>query len=119
MKNVNGVKKKPSFWYAVLMLFCLAAMLVIGLTMLKAPLAVVMFLAWLVINLFAMKLGYTYKELETIGIKQVGRSLQAVVIMLAVGVLISSWIASGTVPTIIYYGLKIINPSFKICINRI
>ena len=119
MKNVNGVKKKPSFWYAVLMLFCLAAMLVIGLTMLKAPLAVVMFLAWLVINLFAMKLGYTYKELETIGIRQVGKSLQAVVIMLAVGILISSWIASGTVPTIIYYGLKIISPKFYLATTLI
>ena len=32
--------------------------------------------------------------------------------MLAVGVLISSWIESGTVPTIIYYGLKIINPKY-------
>ena len=119
MEDVSVNKKKPSFWYAVLMLFCLAAMLVIGLTMLKAPLAVVMFLAWLVINLFAMKLGYTYKELETIGIKQVGRSLQAVVIMFAVGVLISSWIASGTVPTIIYYGLKIINPKFYLATTLI
>ena len=34
------------------------------------------------------------------------------VIMMLVGVLIASWIASGTVPTIIYWGLKLINPSF-------
>ncbi len=34
------------------------------------------------------------------------------VIMMLVGVLIASWIASGTVPTIIYWGLKLINPSW-------
>lgn len=71
-----------------------------------------MFLAWLLINLFAIKLGYTYKDLEEIGTKQVGKSIQSVVIMLAVGMLISSWIVAGTVPSIIYYGLKIISPKF-------
>lgn len=105
-------KKNPTLGYSILLLISLAVMLVVGLTIIKAPLAVIMFLAWLVVNAFAIKLGYTYKELESIGIKQVGKSLQSVVIMLSVGVLISSWIASGTVPTIIYYGLKIINPKF-------
>ena len=113
------MKKRPSFGYSVLLLVTLAAMLILGLTILKAPLAVVMFLAWLVVNLFAIKLAYTYKELEKIGIKQVGKSLQSVVIMLAVGVLISSWIASGTVPTIIYYGLKIINPKYYLATTLI
>lgn len=113
------MKKRPSFGYSVLLLVTLAAMLILGLTILKAPLAVVMFIAWLVVNLFAIKLAYTYKELEKIGIKQVGKSLQSVVIMLAVGVLISSWIASGTVPTIIYYGLKIINPKYYLATTLI
>ena len=113
------MKKRPSFGYSVLLLVTLAAMLILGLTILKAPLAVVMFLGWLVVNLFAIKLAYTYKELEKIGIKQVGKSLQSVVIMLAVGVLISSWIASGTVPTIIYYGLKIINPKYYLATTLI
>lgn len=105
-------KKVPEFSYAVLLLFVLASILVIGLSVIKAPLAVIMFVAWLVVNLFAIRLGYTYSELERIAITQVGKSLQSVVIMLAVGMLISSWIASGTVPTIIYYGLQIINPAF-------
>ncbi len=105
-------KKRPSFLYSVLLLVSLASMLIVGLTIYKAPLAVIMFLAWLLVNVFAIRLGYSYKELEDIGLKQVARSLQSVVIMLAVGVLISSWIAAGTVPTIIYYGLQIMNPKY-------
>lgn len=111
MNNVK-TKKKPEFGYAVLLLLVLAAILVCGLSVIKAPLAVIMFISWLVVNLFAIRLGYTYSELEKIAITQVGHSLQSVVIMLAVGMLISSWIASGTVPTIIYYGLQIINPDY-------
>lgn len=111
MENIKE-KKKPEFGYAIIILLTLAAILVYGLSVIKAPLAVIMFIAWIVVNLFAIRLGYKYKELEKIAIKQVGHSLQSVVIMLAVGMLISSWIASGTVPTIIYYGLKIINPDY-------
>ncbi len=33
------------------------------------------------------------------------------IIMMLIGVLIASWIACGTVPLIIYWGLKLINPS--------
>lgn len=111
MENIKE-KKRPEFGYAIIILLTLAAILVYGLSVIKAPLAVIMFIAWIVVNLFAIRLGYKYKELEKIAITQVGHSLQSVVIMLAVGMLISSWIASGTVPTIIYYGLKIINPDY-------
>lgn len=111
MENIKE-KKRPEFSYAIIILLTLAAILVYGLSVFKAPLAVIMFIAWIVVNLFAIRLGYKYKELEKIAINQVGHSLQSVVIMLAVGMLISAWIASGTVPTIIYYGLKIINPDY-------
>lgn len=119
MGNAITSKKAPSCGYAVMMLLTLSVLLVVGMTVFRAPLAVIMFLMWLVVNLFALKLGYTYAELETIGIRQVGKSMQSVVIMLAVGVLISSLIASGTVPTIIYYGLKIINPKFYLATTLI
>lgn len=66
MKNVIMTKKDPSCGYAVLMLLTLSALLVVGMTVFNAPLAVIMFLGWLVINLFALKLGYTDEELEKI-----------------------------------------------------
>ncbi len=33
-------------------------------------------------------------------------------ILMMVGVLISSWIASGTIPTLIYYGIKLLSPEY-------
>ena len=38
-------------------------------------------------------------------------AMQPTIIMMLIGALIASWIACGTVPMIIYYGLKLISPS--------
>jgi NhaC family Na+:H+ antiporter len=38
--------------------------------------------------------------------------MPAILIMLSVGILIGAWMASGTIPMVIYYGLKLISPKF-------
>lgn len=102
-------KKEPSFGYALFMLLSMAAFLVIVMMVYGAPLNVAMFLAWMLIAIFGYKLGYTYTELQTIGLDAARGSLVSVVIMLGVGALISTFIAAGTVPTIIFYGMQIIS----------
>jgi NhaC family Na+:H+ antiporter len=52
-----------------------------------------------------------YKKIERQIIKSVGVAIQASIILLIVGALIGTWIISGVVPTMIYYGLLLINPS--------
>lgn len=105
-------KKVPSFRYALFTLLLLAALMVISLRFLGAPLNVVMMLSWMLMNVLTLPLGYTYSELEKKALDTVRNGLQPVVIMLGVGALIGAWIAAGTVPTIIYYGLKIINVKY-------
>lgn len=71
---------------------------------LLASISITLLVAWL--N------GKPWTELEK-AIEYGGKiCISPTVIMMLVGVLIASWIASGTVPTIIYWGLKLINPSF-------
>ncbi len=52
-----------------------------------------------------------YKKIERQIIKSIGIALQASIILLIVGALIGMWIISGVVPTMIYYGLLLINPT--------
>ncbi|RUO79353.1 Na+/H+ antiporter NhaC [Pseudidiomarina taiwanensis] len=55
---------------------------------------------------------YTWEMIED-GIRHgVSVALGAMLIILAVGSLIGTWMLSGTVPTMIYYGLELISPSF-------
>jgi NhaC family Na+:H+ antiporter len=59
-----------------------------------------------------LKNGYTWGEIEKGIVKGISLSLGAILILLAVGALIGTWMLSGTVPTLIYYGLELLNPSF-------
>lgn len=62
-------------------------------------------------SLIAWRNGWHWSEIEESIIKGVSASVVAILILLLVGSLIGSWILSGTVPTLIYYGLNLIEPS--------
>lgn len=54
--------------------------------------------------------GWKWEEIQTMMVDGVSRALPAVFILLIIGTIIGSWIASGVIPTIIFYGLTIIKP---------
>jgi NhaC family Na+:H+ antiporter len=60
------------------------------------------------IGVFILKIDYHYLEKKMI--ESIGLSMQSVLILLVVGALIGTWILSGVVPTMIYYGVKLIHP---------
>ena len=62
--------------------------------------------------IIGLKNGHQWREIEKAIVNGISLSLGAVLILLAVGSLIGTWLLSGTVPTMIYYGLQILNPSW-------
>lgn len=54
--------------------------------------------------------GWKWSVMEKGMIQGISRSMQANLILLTVGILVSTWKAAGIIPSIIYYGLDIINP---------
>ncbi|NRA71042.1 MAG: Na+/H+ antiporter NhaC [Gammaproteobacteria bacterium] len=62
--------------------------------------------------LVGIKNGHRWPSIEQGIIKGISMSLGAVLILLAVGSLIGTWLLSGTVPTMIYFGLQILSPSY-------
>ena len=62
--------------------------------------------------IIGLKNGYTWASIEKNIVKGISMSLGACLILLAVGALIGTWMLAGTVPTLIYYGLALLNPSF-------
>ena len=57
-------------------------------------------------------LGFTWVEIEKGIIDSIGSVMQAIIILAVIGMLIGTWIAGGVVPTLIYYGLQILSPTF-------
>lgn len=62
--------------------------------------------------IIGLKNGHTWRNIEKAIINGITLSLGAILILLAVGSLIGTWLLSGTVPTMIYYGLQILDPSW-------
>lgn len=58
------------------------------------------------------KLKHSYKDIEESIVRSIGLSMQAILILLVVGMLIGLWILSGVVPAMIYYGIQIVNPTW-------
>lgn len=79
--------------------------------LLELPIQLALFVGWFIVMLLGLRLGFTYDSLQGSIIKGISNGLEAVIILMAVGALIGTWIAGGVVPTIIYYGLDFIHPS--------
>ncbi len=61
-------------------------------------------------GLVGLKLGHRWPSIERGVFHVINVSLPSVSVLIVVGMIIGVWIASGTVPTLIYYGLIILSP---------
>ncbi|MCK8122544.1 Na+/H+ antiporter NhaC [Pseudoalteromonas sp. 2CM32C] len=118
---MNPLDDKPvnpaSFLDALIpisVLICLlgAAVYLFGDNSSSGPNQIALLFATFAAALIGLKNGYTWKKLEQAMIEGITLSLGAILILLMVGALIGTWLLSGTVPTLIYYGLQVINPSW-------
>jgi NhaC family Na+:H+ antiporter len=77
----------------------------------KGPNQVGMVIASMIAVFMGWRKGYTLKELGDAAVSSVGSGLGAIFILFAVGALIGTWAMSGTLVTMVFYGLKILSPS--------
>ncbi|NKX38638.1 Na+/H+ antiporter NhaC, partial [Rhodobacteraceae bacterium R_SAG5] len=54
--------------------------------------------------------GLSWDEIEKGAFHVIAVSFPAVSVLILVGMIVGTWIASGTVPTLIYYGLSLLSP---------
>ena len=65
-----------------------------------------------VVAIIGIKNGLCWQDIEQTIISSVSAALMAALILLSVGGLIGSWILSGTVPSMIYYGGLLLSPEY-------
>ena len=106
MENKRSVRP----WQAAWMLLVGIAVIIAGLLVMKLNNRIVLALDGVIMCLMAWCFGIPYAELQQ-GIKEtVSSMIVAILILLSVGVLVGVWMASGTVPVMIYYGMKVLTP---------
>ncbi len=57
-------------------------------------------------------LGYHWPEIQDAIIAKLTKGFPAILILFSIGIIIGTWIISGTIPMLVYYGIKVINPDY-------
>jgi NhaC family Na+:H+ antiporter len=105
-------KRRPGVGQSLTPLLAMGVFLGVGYGVLRLPAEVLLIAAAAVAGLIAHRLGYSYKEIENGILLSMMKGMPAMLIVIVVGALIGSWIACGTIPMLIFYGLKVISPAF-------
>ena len=63
-----------------------------------------------VAGIIAIRLGYKWTKISDKIVSTIGSAMPSILILLLIGSLAGTWLISGVVPAMIYYGLDIINP---------
>jgi NhaC family Na+:H+ antiporter len=105
-------KAKPTFVQSLITLIAIALFLGVGYGVYHLNAEILLIAAAGVAGVIALRLGYNYKEIEAGIIESMMKGMPAMLIVIVVGALIGSWIAAGTIPMLIYYGLELISPKF-------
>ncbi|WP_416304846.1 Na+/H+ antiporter NhaC [Neptunicella sp. SCSIO 80796] len=109
-------QRVPSLTDALIPIVILVALLAASVMLFKdnssyGPNQIALLLSTGITAVIGLKNGFKWKDIEKAMIDGISLSLGAVLILLAVGSLIGTWLLSGTVPTLIYYGLQLLDPS--------
>ena len=113
---MSNTVTKPSLLDALIPVVVLIAMLAAAVYAFGldsfGPNQVALIMAAAVAALIGIKNGISWAEIERGMIDTISVSLQSILILLMVGSLIGSWILSGTVPSMIYYGVELMSPDY-------
>lgn len=109
---MERTKRTIKFGEAMGLLFAFVAILMWGALKAKIPTGMSILLCATVASLYGMfGLKYAWDEILKGILKVFSVGMPAVLILLMVGLITASWLASGTTPILIYWGLKILKPS--------
>ncbi|MDH5465817.1 MAG: Na+/H+ antiporter NhaC [Candidatus Aminicenantes bacterium] len=110
--NQKQRDKKPGLIIALIPLIAMGLLLGVGYGVYKIAAQVLLVTAAFITGILGLILRFKWKEMEEGIVNSIHKAMPAILIMLCVGILIGSWIACGTIPMVIYYGLKLISPQY-------
>lgn len=109
---MKETRKTPSLGFALIVFLAVIAVMVSGLVLFKGKLSLVLLLSWFVVAIAASFLGYKFTDMEKMAYDSIRGGLAPMMIVLIVGIMVGAWIQAGTIPSLIYYGIKIISPNY-------
>lgn len=109
--------KSPSLLDALIPIIALVLMLAMSVSLFGSdssygPNQIVLTMGAAIASIVAVKNGYKWFDLQKAMIAGISTAMVAIMILLAVGALIGTWLMAGTVPSLIYFGMQILSPQW-------
>lgn len=116
--------RKPLLWEALLpMIFLIVTLsinvFIFGDNSLSGSNQIILLLSAAVAGLVATRVGVKWDAMLSGVVKSISSAMGSMLILLLIGSLAGTWLISGVVPAMIYYGLDILNPTiflFAACV---
>jgi len=115
--NEQQSESNIPLWLALLPLLFLISLLALSVGLFGdgssyGPNQIALMLSAGMAGIVGLFLGKSWDDIEGAIVDSISLALKACLILLAVGSLIGSWMLAGTAPSIIYYGLGILDPGW-------
>ena len=109
--------REPNLLEALIPLIILIALLSFNVviyndTATSGPNQIALIIGAVVAALIGGRLGYTWKQLQNGMVQSINSAMSAILILLIIGALSGTWMLAGIVPSMIYYGLQLMHPSY-------
>ncbi|TCP30958.1 transporter (NhaC family) [Scopulibacillus darangshiensis] len=112
MESSTTQKKSPTFGAALVLIILCMILFIFGIAIYEIKAEFVLISATLFATVFAYFHGYHWNDIQELMAKKFKTALPGALILLSVGMLVGTWIAAGTIPLLVNYGLELINPKY-------
>ncbi|ATG50396.1 Na+/H+ antiporter NhaC [Brachybacterium vulturis] len=111
-QSATGTHRRPTLLIALIPIVGMAVFLGVGYLAFGLNAEPMIILSAIVAGIVARSLGWSWDEMIDSVADKMRKTWPAILILVCVGLLIGAWMAGGTIPMMIYWGLKLISPKF-------
>ncbi|MCA1056674.1 Na+/H+ antiporter NhaC [Rossellomorea aquimaris] len=111
MLNIKPVQQ-PKLMEAIAILLFILSTISISIIKLGAPPHIPIIISLFILMMYGFYRKLTFKDIEEGMIEGARGGLGAILLFMFIGLLISSWLLSGTIPTLMFYGFDIVVPQY-------
>lgn len=105
-------KKTLNLWLALLPIVAMLTLLIVGYGMWELRIEPLLLLSAAVAAGLALWQGYRWDDIINSIVSKLAKAMPVIMILICVGGLIGTWMISGTIPYMVYWGLKVISPQY-------
>jgi NhaC family Na+:H+ antiporter len=106
------MNRQLSFSKSIILIVFILALLFVSIFLLKAEPQIPLLATTVGTATLLRLFGFSWSRIESAIIKGIQTAIMPILILSLIGILIAVWMMSGTVPTILYYGMDYINPQY-------